>query len=565
MIDMRKFGVIGRTYLHLNRYRQILQVLFKYGFGDLIERLNIDHYLEIGLRMISRKGDASIESFSRAERVRMAFEELGPTFVKVGQVLSTRPDLVPLEYIDELAKLQDRVPPMAIADVREVILSETGETPEALFQHFDDVPLAAASIGQVHRARHKNGDDVVVKVRRKGIRRKIEIDLEIMHHLAALAEEHVAEIEVHRPTRIVREFARTLERELNYQTEKGNIERFAKRFAADDTIYVPRIYAELSSNQMLTMEYIKGVKVSEVAELRAAGGDLKCIAERGANLIMKQVFVHGYFHGDPHPGNVRVLPNNVICLLDFGIVGRISRQEREDFTELIMQLVAHDERGIAGALLRLTDYEREPDRGELEKDLLDVVDLYINATLDNFDFSRLIHRHLDVVKRHGLTLKSFLFPMIRAIAAVEGIGRALDPDFDLVKQAEPFVRSVHTSRFNPRRIVSETMETGGDFLVLLQNIPNDIREIMRLLKSGHARIEFQHRGLENFLFTIDQISNRIAYAIVLASLIIASSLVVLSGIPPRWNEIPVIGLGGYLVAGVMGLWLLISIIRHGRM
>ena len=255
MLSIRKIGIVGRTYRHLNRYREILSVLFKYGFGDMVETLKIEQYIEIGLQMISRKRREQIEKLSRAERVRMAVEELGPTFIKLGQILSTRPDLVPLEYSRELSKLQDHVPPFPYEEVRTIITDELGGAPEELFAHFETEPLAAASIGQVHRARLADGDEVVVKVQRPGIRKIVEVDLEILLHLASLMERHVEEMEVQRPTRIVEEFARSLEKEIDYTIEAYQTERFSRQFLGEHTIYVPKIFREFNSSRVLTIEY----------------------------------------------------------------------------------------------------------------------------------------------------------------------------------------------------------------------------------------------------------------------------------------------------------------------
>jgi ubiquinone biosynthesis protein len=354
MLSIRKIGVIGRTYRHLNRYRQILAVLFKYGFGDLVDVLKIEQYLEIGLQMISRKRREQVERLTRSERLRMALEELGPTFIKLGQMLSTRPDLVAVEFIEELSKLQDRVPPFSYTEVAQIIESELGGPPKDMFEHFEESPLAAASIGQVHRARLKDREEVVVKVQRPSIHKIIEVDLEIMLHLASLMERHLEEFQVNRPARIVEEFARTLEKEIDYTIEASHIERFSRQFIDDATVYVPKVFRETTTERVLTMEYVEGVKASEIERIEKEGLDRKVITARGADLMLKQVFDHGFFHADPHPGNIFVLPGNVICYLDFGMMGSIDRQTREDFADLVHSVVRRDESGAMKALLMLT-------------------------------------------------------------------------------------------------------------------------------------------------------------------------------------------------------------------
>jgi ubiquinone biosynthesis protein len=565
MLSIRKIGLIGRTYRHLNRYQQILRVLFKYGFGDLVETLKIEQYLEIGLQMISRKRREQIERLTRAERVRMALEELGPTFVKLGQILSTRPDLIALEYVQEFSKLQDQVPPIPYQEVREIIRSETGKFPEEIFRHFEKSPLAAASIGQVNRARLEDTEEVVIKVQRPGIKRIIEVDLEIMLHLAGLMERHVEELGLQRPTRIVEEFARSLEKEIDYTAEASHIERFARQFMDEGTLYVPKVFRELTTQRILTMEYIDGIKASAVDRLRRDGYDLRTIATRGADLIMKQIFVHGFFHADPHPGNIFILPNNVVCYLDFGMMGRISHREREDFSDLVLYAIGGDEKKLMDALLRLTSYDEEPDRGQLERDVMEFVDYYLYRPLKELEVGALLQQLMGILTRHRLRLKPALFLMTKALTTAEGVGRALDEDFEIIPHLEPFLRDIQADRMRPRRIAGAMIDSGAELVDLLKEIPGEVRTILKKAREGKLKIEFEHRGLDPVLFTQDRTSNRIAFSIVLASLIIGSSLIVLSGIPPKWREIPIIGLAGFVVAGVMGFWLLISILRRGRM
>ncbi len=562
---IRKIGLIRRTYRHIHRYRQILTVLFKYGFDDLLNSLKVEQYLEIGLQMISRKRREKIETLSRAERVRMALEELGPTFVKMGQILSTRPDLLPVEFIQEFAKLQDHVPPFAYTEVRRIIETEFGTALEDIFKDFDPVPLASASIGQVHQARLADGEEVVVKVQRPNIQQIFAVDLEILLHLATLLERHVEGWEIHRPTRVVEEFTHMLQKELDYTIEASHVERFAWQFASDPTIYIPLVYRNATTKRVLTMEYIEGIKASDIDRLEEAGLDRREIAQRGAKIIMHQIFVHGFFHADPHPGNIFILPNNVICFVDFGMMGRLDRQNREHFVDLVMSIVRRDETKATDALLRLTDWDEEPHRSALEREIAEFMDQYFYRPLKEVELGSLLHQLLELVSRHRLRFPPDLFLTLKALSTLENLGRLLDPDFDLIKQAAPFVWHVQMDRLHPKRLTKDMLDSGAELFHLLKEIPGEIREILKQVRQGKIKVEFEHRGLEPMLITHDRISNRLAFAIVLASLVIGSALIVLSDIPPKWYEIPVIGLAGFLVAGVMGFWLLLSILRHGRM
>jgi len=560
-----KIGNIGRTYQHMQRYRQIITVLFKYGFGDLIDALKIEHYLEIGLQMISRKHREKIETLTRAVRARMALEELGPTFLKMGQILSTRPDLLPGEFMREFSKLQDDVPSFPYSEVEAVVKKELHKPVEQVFSSFDEYPLAAASIGQVHQAKMVDGTNVVVKVQRPGIHRTIEVDLEIMMHLAGLMEHHLEGWDIQRPTRIVEEFARTLEKELDYTLEASHTERFARQFEDEPAVHVPQVYREATTPRVLTMEYIHGIKVSAIDQLEEEGLDRKKIAQQGLVLIMKQIFVHGFFHADPHPGNVFVLPDNVLCYIDFGMMGRLDLETRECFADLIMSIVHRDEREAVDVLLRLAVIEEEPDHHALERDVGDFMDLHCYRPLKDIDLGALLHKLLDVATRHRLGIPPDLFLMIKALSTVEGLGRVLDPDLDVIEQAGPFIKRVQLNRFNPHRVGKGVVNSGTDLFHLLKDIPREVRAILKMARQGKVKMEFEHRGLEPMLASHDRISNRLSFAIVLASLVIGSGLIVLSGIPPQWHEIPIIGLVGFLFAGFMGFWLLISIIRSGRM
>ena len=565
MFSIKKLGAIGRTYRHLNRYQRILRVLFKYGFNDLVDRLHIDQYLESGLQMINRKPREQIARLSRPERLRLVFEELGPTFIKLGQLLSTRPDLIPAEYLDELARLQDEVPPFSLAEVHAIFREELGRSPDEVFHYFDAEPLAAASIGQVHRARLDSGAEVVVKVQRPDIENVIAVDLEILAHLAGLMEQYLEEVQGHRPTAIVQEFARSLSREIDFAVELANVQRFARQFKNNAAIHVPLVYPELSTPRVLVMEYVLGIKASMAGQLREQGYDLPLIAERGATLVMEQIFVHGFFHADPHPGNLFILPDNVVCFIDFGQMGRLSRKDREDFTDLVLDLVAGDERTVVEGVLKVTVQLGEVDRESLARDLGGLVDLYLYRPLGELEAGRILQDLLDLVTRHKLTFKPAFYQMMKALSTVEGVGLMLDPKLELIRLARPFMRRIRLERMRPARLAEEIARTGSGYLQLLRELPEELRTILRQLRGGRMRLEFEHRGLQSLGAALDRVSNRIAFAIVLAALIVGSSLIVLSDIPPHWHDIPVIGLLGFLVAGIMGFWLLLSIIRHGRM
>ena len=561
-MQLSKLARLSRTYRHLDRYRRILSVMFKYGFEDVINRLHVGSYVEMGLQLGRRE---ELEKLTWAERVRMALEELGPTFVKMGQILSTRPDLVPIDLIEELSKLQDNVPPFAFEQVKEIIEAELGCPLRERFASFDDTPLAAASIGQVHRARLTGGEEVVVKVQRPGIRPVIDTDIEILADIAGLMERHIDEMRLYRPTRVVEEFARTIECEMDYTIEAMNQEHFARQFAGHDHIHVPRVYREALTNRVLTMEYIDGIKASELEKLDRTGMDRKVIASRGAGFILEQIFKEGFFHADPHPGNVFVMKDNTICYLDFGIVGSVDRRAREHFVDMIDGYVSRDETGIVTALLRLTEWEQEPDRRALERDIRSLMDLHLYKPLKELRIKDLLRKTLELIARHRLVFPPDIFLMIKGLTAAEGLGLMLDPDFDMAATAEPFVVRVKADRLKAARILSDVREYGWGLIELIKELPAELHDMIKQTKQGKIKIGFEHRGLEKIIFEMDRSSNRIAFALVISSIVIGSSLIITTNIGPLLFGFPVLGLFGYTIAGVLGIWLLISILRSGRL
>ena len=565
MLSIRKIGVVGRTYRHLSRYRQILAIFFKYGFGDLIELLKIEQYIEVGLQLISSKRRDRVEKLSRAQRVRMAIEELGPTYIKLGQVLSTRPDLVPAQFIEELAKLQDNVPPFGFSEVSRIIEAEFGVPLKKLFEYFDENSFASASIGQVHRARLADGETVAVKVQRPGIKKIIEVDLEIMLHLATLMQRNIEEMSLYRPVKIVEEFARTLEKEIDYTIEATSLERFGRNFLADSSTYVPKVFRDTSSERVLTMEFMEGIKISDIDRIDKAGYDRELITVRGADFFLKQVFEHGFFHADPHPGNIFVLPDNVICLLDFGMTDSIDRQTREEFVDLIDSVVHQHESRAAQVLLKLTSWDYKPDIRRLEKDVADFMGQHLYKPLKDIEIGKLLNRLLELVSRHRLIVPPDIFLMMKALTTIEGVALMLNPDFDMVRQTAPFIEQVKLARFYPGRIAGDVIRLGSDMLQFAHRFPKDMLDIMRLIRQQKLAVQMEHKGLETMLATHDQISNRISFSIIIAALIIGSALIVISAIPPLFYGISLIGIIGFLAAAIMGIWLLVAILRKGRL
>jgi len=564
-MPIRGLAFLGRQYRHISRYRQIATVLLKHGFGDLVTTVGLHRRLGLGKRPDEGREPVQAAPLTRWERIRMALEELGPSFVKLGQIAGTRPDMIPQELCAELEKLQDEVPSFPFAQVRQIVEAELGDSIDSLFSEFCETPVASASIAQVHRAVLPSGETVAAKIQRPGIRQTVKVDLEIMLDLAGLMERHLHGLEAVNPVGVVQEFARTIRKELDFSIEASHVERFARNFQGNDTIYVPKVFRHLSTGKVLTMEFVEGTKVSDLSALSEKGFDLETIADRGAGLILEQIFEHGFFHADPHPGNILILPDNVICLLDYGMMGTVTGRYREHLGNLVVGIVRRDAKQITRAVLGLSENDNPDVTERLEADIGGFIEQHFYRPLRDIHMGNLISQLIQILVRHRLKIIPDFYLLTKALATVEGNGRNLFPDFDMVKHTEPFAMKIMSRRISPRTLAKDLYQTGVDLGDLLRDLPTDLKEIIAQIKRGRIHVEFEHKGLEPMLKTHDRVSNRIAFAIVLAALVIGSSLIVLSGIPPKWHEIPIVGIVGFLAAGALGFWLLVSILRHGRM
>ena len=564
MLSLRRLKTITRTYRHFRRYQQILRVLVKYGFGDILSQLHLYQLIDKGSHFFRIRKKSETIPLPRNKRIRLALEELGPTFVKLGQLLSTRPDLVPPTLGEELTKLQDKVSPFPFVEAKDVIQTELKRSVEEIFSKFEEKPIAAASLGQVHCAWLKNGVRVAVKVQRPDICRIIEVDLEIMLYLAAMMQKHIAEAADYDPVGIVKEFTDNITKELDYTLEASNIERFAKNFKDEPAIYVPHVYRDYTTEKVLTMEYIDGIKISEVRKLKADGYDCNLIASQGAMLILKQIFEYNFFHGDPHPGNIFILPDNVLCFLDYGMMGRIDEETKESLASLVNAFIDNDVSEIVHLFIKFYPSERV-DLRKFKLDTWEVLDQYHGVPLKQIELKRVFRQALYLIEKHHLKIQPELFLLGKALVSIESIGSSLDPDFNAVEQTQPFIKEFILKKFSPHAIANKLKKSLFDFFALFQEFPEEIRNIFSLLKSGEMKLKFDHRGLEPFIAKMDQVSNRLAFSIIAAALIIGSALIVLSQTPPLIFGVPVIGLVGFLVAAFMGLGLLIAISRSGKL
>ncbi len=562
----RQIKAAVEVYHHLPRYREIFRVFFKYGFVDMVRLVHLQKLLEIKESQLpSRHGDLNHQP--PAVRFRMALEELGPTFVKFGQILSSRRDLINESFYQELHKLQDQVPPFPGEEAKKIIERELNHPIDELFQEFDIHALAGASIAQVHQAVLLNGKVVAVKVQRPEITKVIEIDLAILADVARFLDRHVEEISVLNPVGIVQEFAKTLSAELDFTNEARNMERFAEQFRGNRTIRVPKLYNELTTERVLTMEFLKGYPVDQPNQLREHNISPITLSERMSKLLFQQMFEFGFFHGDPHPGNITILLHGVACLYDYGMMGILSPTFREDIATMILGLIEKDQRKVTRSLLGMSETGFADDLRKLESDVETFAEQYLDRPLKDLKLGFVLNRLLDVLMAHKLRMKSDFYLGVKALAQVEAIGEILNPDLNFVQFGEPYATQVIEKKYEFGTIFKNLIKSLAESLDWLRDLPTDTREMYERIKSGRYKIPIEHRidpkGFEPLRSSLNHIAHLLADAMLTSSILICSSILILAGLPPKWHEMPVLGVAGLIFGGMMFLRLVLSIWKHG--
>lgn len=556
---------LRRSWRNLNRYQEILRVFIKYGFWDIVEKIRVGLLFDISKKILPRLEKKELAVLGTAVRLRMALEELGPTFIKLGQMLSLRPDLIPPDIANEFTKLQDEVTPLPFETIKPFLEAEYNVSMQDLFTEFDEKALAAASLAQVYRAKLKSGEEVAVKILRPNVQQIIETDLEILYDLARLIERHLPESELYNPVGIVNEFARTIRKEQNLISEGRNIDIFRRNFKDDQTVKIPIVYWKITTKNILVTEFIQGTKISDLKALEKNEIDLKTVAYNGARLILKQIFEYGMFHADPHPGNIFVLPGNVLVPIDFGMVGRIDEEMKEDLLDILRGIADKDAYRISRILLNIGMIESQINRRELHRDLLDYLDRYYGIPLNQLDTTQLLNEFMELVRNYRIKLPPDLVMMGKALTISEAVGRQLYPEFNMFDLIVPYSRRMFFQRWNPAyryRNLNRMLDSSVD---VLKNLPEDIRQIISKFKKDQFTIKFQHQGLEHLTRELDRSSNRLAFALIIAALIISSSMLIQFNKGPFLWGYPAPGIIGFVLASVLGLWLLISIIRSGKL
>jgi len=562
--------VFSNRYKYLKRYREIILVLIKYGFGTIIDHLGIIEHLNINDKKIKKEEENKIVKLSLSERLRLALEELGPTFIKLGQIISTRPDILPQDIIHELGKLQDAVPAFPFKEVKFQVENELGGELENLFIEFREEPLAAASIAQVHLAKLKSGQQVAVKVQRPGIERNIELDLKILEDLASLIDNHTLYGKLYNFSKMVQEFKNTLKDELDFRIEGENAELFKENFLKDKNITVPSIYQIYTTKCILTMEYIDGYRLNDLSVLEEAGIDCKEIARNLATSIFNQILRDGFFHADPHPGNIMVLPDQRIVFLDLGMVGKLNEERKNQFSKILMGVAFKNSKLIVEAIIDLDVMVRWPDIKKLEKEIDILRDKYLAVPLYEMKIGEFFNELFKLAFSYNIEMPSEFAMLAKTLVTMEGLVEKLDPNLNILEIAEPIAKKLTFKTFSIEKFRRELLDEALDYGKLIKEFPSSMLNFLRKMEDNDFNMHFEFESTDRILKHLDRISNRISFSIlilalsfIMAGLIIGSAMVANTGTEIYFFSISILKFGLF-IAVLMIFLLIISIFRSGR-
>lgn len=534
----------------INRFNQIMLVLVQQGFGYLFDKLNI--------KKLFRKKEISEKDAPK--RLRKAFEKLGPTFIKLGQILSLRPDLVPKEYVKELGKLQDRVPPFSYKEVEKIIQKELKKPINKLFKNFSQKPIASASIAQVHKAKLKNGNLVAVKVQRPKVKEIMETDIEIMFHLANLLEKHSKKIRKYNPVRIIQEFKDWTEKELDFEIEAKNAKIFYKNFKNSNKVKIPKVFDKYSSKKVLTLEFIDGIELHKIAQLKNKKGyNINEIIKNGFDSILTQVFIHGFFHADPHPSNILILKGNKIALVDFGIVGYFDNNLKQKSINLLYGIVEEDMDTIVNTFLDMgLVEEKETDIEKFKTDVKKVIDPLQKSKLKDVKISYVLEEVLDIAFKHHVKMPSDFVLFGKAIVEIEGIGLEYDPNFKFIENVKPFLEKLIKKEIRLSNMAKNLMKNLAKYTKLFKELPDQLSSALRKIQKGTVKVDIEDTDIKKLATDIDKSSNRLTYGMIVAAFLITGALLVNVG-EPIFYDFPLVSLICFILAIVFAIILFISI------
>ncbi len=549
----------------LGRLHDIASILIRHGMGELVRRLGIGRFLEQAGRILHWKEERDSDRITTPQRVRHMLQELGPTFVKLGQVMATRVDLFPPEWIEEFEKLQDEVPPVPYEEIRAQLVEDLGAPPEEIFAHLEEEALAAASIAQVHRAQLADGSQVVLKIRRPGIEKVVEADLRLLARFAEIAEAEAPELRRYQPVQMVRRFSRSLRRELDLENESRAAERVAANLSRQEGIVIPRIYWRWSGKRLNVQQYIEGIPARNLEAVEAAGLDRSLLARRGVEAMLQMTLVDGFFHADPHQGNLFYLPDNRIALIDFGMTGTLSRIRRQQVADLLYGLMMRETERVIDVLQEWAGAADSIDTDRLGDELEAFLDSYHGLPLEQLDFGAMLGDLMALFRDHQLTLPPDLSMLLKAFISLDGLGRKLDPGFNIVAEITPFLQRLILKRYLPSSLVKQGWSNLSSGFDMLTGLPRDVRRLLRMARRGALQVHVDVTRLDHFGHQLDRAASRLSVGMVTAALIIGTSIVMTApDVGPTvmgYSLFVLLGFG----AAVMGcIWLWISIWRGKR-
>ncbi|MEI7896184.1 MAG: AarF/ABC1/UbiB kinase family protein [bacterium] len=547
-----KITRIGLAVHELGRAREIIGIIVKYGLSEWVTSSGL------GKLLVSKKRLARIGRYNQWERIRMAVEELGPTFIKFGQILADRPDIVPEDLREQLKKLQDEAQPMPDDLAMREIEKELGRPVGEIFREFDNGRLASASMAQTYHAVLLNGDEVCIKIQRPGIDKKIELDLHLMNFFAGRMQRHNPEMEAINLTGVVKEFGKTIKKELDFHHEAANIIRFSYCFKDDPDIRVPRVYAQYTTRRILVEEYIRGTKVSNLETLLGSGHDLKELSRKAMRLVFDQIFVHGFFHGDPHPGNIFVMEGGVISFIDFGMMGSLRPEHLQFLGKYVLGYLERDPHAMAEALLLVSGKRNFSRFRDLEFQIGDMLAHYKYLSIEEMDFGKVMNESVDILVHYGLRIPAGIYLLVKALMAIERVAVVLYPGIDFAKEMQPYAIHLIAQQYSPQQIAKEVFDSLKEYYKLIKELPADLNEIIYKIKEGRFKTQIEVRGLEPLTEHLDVFSTRVSIAIVLAALIIGASII------SQWEQTRWIGAIVFCIAGLFGFWLLVKLFRRNK-
>lgn len=556
-MSISAFSPISRRIRNVQRYVQVLEVLIRYGFRNFVHDSRLDSLMERGRGLVGTPTDG-VDRLSGAERVRRAMEELGPTYVKMGQVLSTRPDLIPPEWAEEFKKLQDDVPGVEYDVIRAQLEAEFPGRVNKLFKKIEKVPLAAASMAQAHRATLQDGSKIVLKVLRPGIREVTEADMDVLRTLAEIAESHFANLG-YSPIEVVNEFARELAREVDMTHEGRATDRLRGYFEDDDGVVFPMVYWEATTKNVLAVEELQGLRLSQLKDSKLSAEDRRSVVENGARAVMRQCLEIGYFHGDPHPGNLFALPGGKIGFIDCGITGQLDDRTTQHLANLIAGVVSGDLNRVMMAVPGLADVppEKLEDR-QFRADLQAIVSEFENVSLERLNLGRMLQEFFGTLRTHHIRCPADLMLLIKALTMIESVARDLDPGFELIPFARPYIEDLVKRRYSAPALEQRLKRSLLHYVELVEDLPNDLRTLMTQLRRNKFAINLEHRGLNRLTFTIEHASRNISLALIIAATLVGSSILLNAAGTSALERLTVIGLGGLVVAALLSIGMVLN-------